>query len=125
MRVDITIDDPEELEEMAVDIIAIYEDPPEGANPENPDDPLIGEDGVLVVGTEKITVQANFDQDLLSDDLSFSVNYIGWDETLERMEEIHGLEPHPPAWVTLSLKRSWKSETGEILAEYSVSAEHQ
>ncbi len=123
MKTHIHIHSIDELEEEAADAVGIYEDPPDGANPENDDDPLLGEEGILVVETEKLEVMADFPIEDFPEELSFPVSFIGWDETYERMEEVHGLETHQPADVTISLRKKWKAESGKSIALYDVSAE--
>ena len=124
MRARISIQSIEELEQEAADVIEIYEDPPEGANPEDDDDPYLGEDGTLVIETKELEVEADFPLDEFPEELSFPVSFIGWDETEERMAEVHGLETHSPAEVTLTLKKKWRDKSGKSLAIYLVAAGH-
>ena len=114
----------DELEELAAEVIEIYEAPPEGANPEDEDDPHLGENGILFVETNELEVEADFPLDDFPEEATFSVIFIGWDETEERMAEAHGLETHLPAEVKITLKKKWLSDSGKSMAIYGVSAEH-
>lgn len=124
MKVFISVGSVEEIEEEAAEAIEIYEDPPDGANPENADDPLIGEDGALVVEADELEIDADFRLDDFPQELSFSVNFIGWDETEEKMAAVHGLETHLPAEVTITLQKKWRDDSGRNKALYAVTAEH-
>ena len=114
----------EEIEEKASEVIEIYEDPPDEADPENDDDPYIGEDGILVVETDELEIYSDFSLDDFPEELSFPVNFIGWGETEERMAAAHGLESHSPANVTIRLQKKWRDVSGRSKAIYKVTAEH-
>jgi len=97
----------EDFIEEAQTEIEIYEDPPEGANPEEDDDPYIGEEGVLSLETREVEWVTGLKVDELPDNLSFTVGYIGWDED---EDAVHGLEAHDPANVKITLLKKWKSD---------------
>jgi len=122
-KVRISISSVEELEEEATEAIEVYEDPPEGADPTDEDDPHIGEDGTLVVETEKLEVEADFPIEEFPEETSLYVSFIGWDDTEELMEAAHGLERHPPAEVTITLKTKRRTKAGKSVALYAVSVE--
>lgn len=124
MKAHISIRTVEELEEEAADAIVIHEDPPDGACPEDEDDPYLGEEGTLVVDTEELEVEADFVPDDFPETLSFPVRFAGWDDTEERMASVHGLETHLPAQVTITLVRKWSSDSGTSIAVYRVEAIH-
>lgn len=120
-----SVDNVAQIEEEAAEVIEIYEDPPEGANPEDDDDPFIGEDGVLVVETDELEVDAGFPLDDFPEELSFPVDFIGWDETEERVAAVHGLQTHEPAEVTITLQKKWLDESGRSKALYYVKAKYE
>jgi len=122
MKAQISIHSVEELEKAAADVIEIHEDAPDGANPEDPDDPYLGEEGILVVETDELEVEADFPLDDFPQELSFSLNFIGWDETEKRMAAAHDLETHLPAEVTITLIKKWENDFGKNMALYSVVA---
>jgi hypothetical protein len=117
----ILIGNIDELSEEICDIIELYEDPPKGANPEDDDDPYIGEDGTLVLDTKEIEIEATFDPEEFPDNITVYVNYIGWDYTDERAAAVYGMETHEPAEVYLTLRKKWNGEDEESLAIYDIS----
>jgi hypothetical protein len=124
MKARISISSVEDLEEEAAGAVEVYENAPEGANPGDDDDPYNAEDGTLVVGTEELEIEGDFPSEDFPKQLSFPVDFIGWDETEASMEDAHGLETHLPAEVTIRLERKWLSESGKSMAIYRVTAEH-
>ena len=125
MKAYLTVNSVDDIEEEAPEIIEIYEDPPEGANPEDDDDPFIGEDGTLIVETDELEIDADFPLNEFPQELSFPVNFTGWDETEERMAAVHGLGTHFPAEVTITLQKKWMDDKGRSRAFYLVNAEHK
>jgi hypothetical protein len=120
MKACIFVDTPEEIEEEARAAIQIFENPPEGADPEDEDDPHIGEDGTLVLETTELEVEGGFPLSEFPQELDLYVDFTGWDETEERVEAVHGLESHEPADVTITLKRKWQDASGKSVALYAV-----
>jgi hypothetical protein len=120
VKAHISIHSLEELEGEAANAIEIYEDAPDGASPEYDDDPHLVEDGILVVGTDELEVEADFPLGDFPQELSFPVTFIGWDETEERMAAAHGLETH----LTITLIKKWQSKSGKNIALYGVAAVH-
>ena len=59
MKSTISVLQADDIEELAAEVIEIYEAPPEGANPEDDDDPHLGEDGILFVETDELEEAAN------------------------------------------------------------------
>jgi hypothetical protein len=125
MKISVKVQSVEELEELCAGLIEIHEAPPAGANPEDAEDPFIGEEGILTVETDEIEVEAVFSVDVFPDNISIEVLYTGWDETLERVDDAHGLETHSPAVATMQLENKWlDNTTKKSVAIYKVSAEH-
>jgi hypothetical protein len=81
MKARISISSVEDLEEEAAGAVEVYENAPEGANPGDDDDPYNAEDGTLVVGTEELEIEGDFPSEDFPKQLSFPVDFIGWDET--------------------------------------------
>ena len=124
MKIYLTVSCVDDIEEEAPEIIEIYEDPPEVANPEDDDNPFIGKDGTLNVETDELEIDADFPLDDFPQNLSFPVTFTGWDETEERMQSAHGLETQLPAEVTITLQNKWTDDSGRSRAIYIVHATH-
>lgn len=124
MKARISVKSVEEIEDEAAEAVEVYESPPKGANPEDDDDPFLGEDGVLELDTGELEVEATFSLGDFPAELSLRVPFIGWDETEARMAAAHGIEMHLPASVTGTLERSWVSESGKSMALYQLAVGH-
>jgi hypothetical protein len=124
VKTHISVDSVADLEEEAAYTIVIYEEAPDGANADDDADPHLGEDGTLVVETDRLEVESDFPLADFPRELSLPVSFMGWDETEDRMADAHGLQVHPPAEVTITLVKKWQSKSGRSIALYSVEAVH-
>ena len=120
----ISVERPNDLEDVAAEAIYVGEDPPEGADPADDDDPHIGEDGILTVEPEQLEVECDPGTGDLPPELCFPISFFGWDYTEEREAAARGLETVPPADVTITLQKTWTERSGRIVGLYKVKAEH-
>jgi hypothetical protein len=145
MKANISIQAIDDIEEVAQEVMHIYENPPGGAkrsedyeddNEGNTNDlfdyPYAGEDGLLEVFSsdnykeiDQLEIEADFSIDEFPDEFGFNMSYIGWDETESRMAALHGLDYHGPARVILTLKNKWIDPSGKSIALYDVAVEHE
>ncbi len=120
----LVVSEPEDIEDAVSEAVSVHEDPPQGVNPNDDDDPHLGEDGILTVEPDQIEIEGDFGREEFPEKESFPVDFLGWDHTEEREAAVHGLQTHEPADVTITLEKSWTEKRGKSVGLYRVQAEH-